>query len=62
MKMKYVIQNDGFENHSVWNETTGKKIAENIIFAGCALNMISQLNWGMLKEEDIVCYKSQENT
>ena len=54
------IQYDGFEDHSIWNVATNKKIAEKIVFFGCADQLVRQLEWGLLKEENIVSFKIKE--
>lgn len=55
--MRYELKSDGHEDYSVWNMDTNKKIAEHIVFAGTALNIINQLNWGLLTEDKIESFK-----
>jgi hypothetical protein len=47
---------DKFEDYSVWNTETRKKLAEHIFFAGCGQNMVNQLNDGRLKESELAIY------
>jgi dTDP-4-dehydrorhamnose reductase len=54
--MNYKINADGFEDYSVVDEN-GTIISEHISFAGHAEVLVNQLNWGMIKPEEVCVAK-----
>jgi dTDP-4-dehydrorhamnose reductase len=60
MKTKYSVQHDAFESYSVIYTETGKKISEGMPFAGTALNLLFQLNNGIIQPEDVEVFRSHD--
>lgn len=56
----YIVVENEFENHSVEFKDTHIKIAEGIPFASQAVNLMRQLEWGIVKPKDVVVFRSKD--